>query len=105
MLDLEPFRTAETIRWVRRTEFAPHSGDDGNLVASTGHSIPLDTWTPESRRRWNQRGDGLEIAERPPFDDKSGMVVVDPETLDDVHEAVRAWCRDNLGRTDLAFDD
>lgn len=105
MLDLEPFRTADTIRWVRRTVFAPHSGDDGNLVTGTGESIPLDTWTPKSRRRWDPETDTMKIAERPPYDDNSGMVVVDPETLNDVHEAVRAWCRENLGRDDVAFDD
>lgn len=105
MLDLEPFRNAKTIRWVRHTEFAPHAGDDGNLVTDAGHSIPLDTWTPESRRRYDAGKDIFENVERPPFDDKSGMVVVDPETLDDVHGAVDAWCRDNLGRSDVVFAD
>ncbi|UKD50773.1 hypothetical protein L3Q65_00315 (plasmid) [Amycolatopsis sp. FU40] len=105
MLDLEPFRTAETIRWVRHTEFVPHSGDDGNLVTGTGQSIPLDTWTPQSRPRWNPRSDERENVARPPVSDQTGMVSVDPETLDDVHSAIRAWCEANLGRTDVIFDD
>lgn len=95
MPSLEPFRTASTIRWVRHTTFAPHRGDDGNLVTDQGHSIPLDTYPPDTLTGCR--------APTPPMTDDVGIVVVDPSTLADVHTAVTAWCRDNLGRDDVTF--
>ena len=105
MLDLEPFRTAATIRWVRHTVFAPHRGDDGNLVTDHGHSIPLDTWPTGKVYRWNPNTFVREEVDRLPVNDEVGMVVVDPETLEDVHGAVVEWCRSNLGRCDVSFSD
>jgi hypothetical protein len=30
---------------------------------------------------------------------------VDPESLDGTREAVRAWCREQIGRDDIRFED
>ncbi|QYN17507.1 hypothetical protein [Amycolatopsis sp. DSM 110486] len=97
-LDLTPFKTVDRITWTRHTVFEPHRGDDGNLRAYNGDgqiaSIPLDTWTPDSPAV--SRG-------YQPMTDNVGIVVVDPTTLDDVHNAIRDWCRDQLGRNDVTF--
>lgn len=94
MPDLTPFRNAAELTWVRHTVFAPHRGDDGTLVADDGHRIPLDTYSPDTLI-------GGQV--RPPMSDNVGIAVVDPVTLEDVHNAIRAWCRIQLGRDDICF--
>ncbi|MEV8610253.1 hypothetical protein AB0383_20400 [Amycolatopsis sp. NPDC051373] len=80
---------------MRHTVFTPHRGDDGNLIADSGHSIPLDIYTPDAIAGW--RG------APPAMANHVGIVVVDPENIDDVHAAVTTWCRDNIGREDIQF--
>lgn len=92
MLDLTPFRNAAELTWIRHTVFAPHRGDDGALVTDGGHRLPLDTYTPDT------------LGEvQPPMTENVGIAVADPKTLEDVHDAIRAWCRTQLGRGDIHF--
>jgi hypothetical protein len=98
-IDLAPFRTAKTLRWVQHTVFEPGRGDDGCLVADDTHELPLDVVTPAML--------GSSTVGTPPLsgegEETVGLAVVDPETLDDVHAAVRAWCREQLKRSDVEF--
>lgn len=100
-VNLDVFRTAKALTWKRWTVFAPHRSDDGTLFAHTAGgiecaSLPLDTYTPDSlthaREKWA------------PITGNVGIVVVDPTIIEDVHEAVRAWCLGQLGRDDITFD-
>jgi hypothetical protein len=95
-IDLGVFRTAKHLQWKRHTVFAPNRGDDGNLIADGAHSLPLDTYTPDT-------GTAKYRSQPPITEDGIGIVVVDPETLEEVHNAVRAWCRNVLDRDDIHF--
>lgn len=93
-LDLTPFTNADTLTWEQITVFAPHRGDDGTLITDTGYRLPLDVFTAANS-----------CADWPPLSDGLGIVVVeDPTTIDDTREAVRAWCRAQLGRDDVTFE-
>lgn len=98
-VDLTAFRDAETLLWKRWTVFEPNRGDDGTLYAYDANddemaSLPLDTWTIVEKR-------AVKMAS--PFTNGVGIVVVNPDTLDDVHAAVRAWCKARVGRDDVEF--
>ena len=95
-IDLDIFRAAKHLEWKRWTVFAPSRGDDGNLIADGVHSMPLDTYTTDSLT--GRRADWAPITT-----DGVGIVIVDPQTLDDVHDAIRQWCRDQIGRDDITF--
>jgi hypothetical protein len=89
---LDVFRDAKTLMWKQHTVFEPHRGDNGTLIADGVHKLPLDTFSGV-RKNW------------PPMSQGAGNVMVDPETLDDTREAVRAWCREQIGRDDIRFED
>ena len=93
-VNLDVFRTATTLRWMQQTAFEPGRGDDGYLIADETHTLPLDTYT------FAELGPHTD---RPPLTDHAGIVVVEPETVEDAHTAIRAWCKDQLGRDDVAF--
>lgn len=104
---LNPFADADTITWHRHTVFAPHRSDDGTLYADGCWAdpgalwMPLDTYLPEIVETWAEfRGE----CKQPVTKEGVGIVVVDPVTIADVHNAVRQWCIDNLGRDDVLFD-
>lgn len=104
ILNLAPFRTAKTLAWKRWTVFEPHRVDDGTLFAFDDDgkemaSLPLDTYSEAA-------GYGvipLEDQGSPITRSGVGIVWVDPETVEDVHAAVRAWCKARLGRDDVEF--
>lgn len=99
MIDLDVFRNAKKLVWERFTVFAPHRGDDGTLIADGEHRLPLDVVTPDML--------GMSTVGTPPLsgegDETVGIAVVDPNTVDDVHVAVRAWCEAQLLRKDVEF--
>lgn len=97
-MSLDPFIHADSLHWRRLTVFEPGRYDDGNLIATTDGAwvrMPLDTVQPtpsvDSHTYNTHYGQGLALA--PP-----------PETLEDVHEAIRSWCREFLGRDDVRFE-
>jgi hypothetical protein len=99
-IDLDPFRTAVRLEWKLQTVFVPHRLADGMLRAydTLGYTIanfPLNVDTPDLYAE-----DG---SPDPPITASTGIVVVDPETLGDVHAAVRAWCKEQFGRDDVEF--
>jgi hypothetical protein len=91
VVDLRPFRTAEKLVWRRHTVWAPHRGDDGNLVAGDV-SMPLDTWLPGRFTADSITENGV------------GIAIADPESLEGTHDAIRRWCRQFLGRDNVEFE-
>lgn len=98
-IDLTPFRTAKTLVWVRHTVFCPGAPDDGTLIADDTHKLPLDVVTPDML--------GLSSVGTPPLsgegEETVGLAVADPDTLEDTHAAIRAWCFAQLHRSDVEF--
>lgn len=92
---LDVLRGAETLVWVQATVFRPGYGDDGNLVGDDV-SIALDTFLRDHDHDTNEWNPKYE----------QGIAVMDPpKSLADTQGAVRAWCREFLGRDDVQFDD
>jgi hypothetical protein len=72
---------------------------DGDLIATLAdgrtHVLPVDVYTPD------------ELANdvvKPPFGDGFGIATATRvRTIDDIHQAVLAWCAAQLGRADVNF--
>lgn len=101
MTDLGKLRDSRTLRWNRWTVFRPGQGTDGTLYSDDGPGLSLDVWTAaetaaELARRSRQ-------ANPDTGEHESVAIVADPRNLDELHEAVRTWCRDTLGRDDVEF--
>jgi len=95
-MDLQPFREVAVLRWRAFTEFEPGGGVDGQLTADDTKAMPLDIYTPA------ELPPGAPVP--PTIVDGVGISVAMPHTMDDVREAVRAWCREVLGRDDVEFE-
>lgn len=89
---LTTLREATTLHWHRWTVFRPGGWADGTLITDTGQRYPLDITLPDHH---HTAGDLTA--------DVVGVAVIDPANLNDVHNAVRAWCRRFLGRDDVTF--
>jgi hypothetical protein len=48
--------------------------------------------------------DDPEAGDGPISDGGVGIVLATPETVEDAQEALRGWCREQLGRDDVVFD-
>lgn len=121
MTDLSKFREAKALRWNRWTGFKPGSGTDGTLYADDGSGVPLDTWTekeaiielarsPSRVRTAEPRIVTLPGGVRvlPAADEKAQRnqivgIIADPACLRELHETIRSWARDVLGRDDVQF--
>lgn len=113
MPDLGKFRDARVLRWNRWTVFSPGHGIDGTLYADDDpDGLPLDTYIPAVlpnlawTRTWVPRLITLPTGVRVLPDGWSETVigvVADPADLGGLHETLRAWCRDVLGRDDIQF--
>lgn len=107
MIDLTKFRATDRLIWNRWTVFEPGGGSaDGTLYAGDQDTegLPLDVFIP----------DELDIDGVPeilpsgvrmlPYNPLAGVIIVaEPASLAELHETVRAWCRDQLGRDDVEF--
>lgn len=98
-MDLSLFRHAPTLRWHPHTVFEPGTGADGTLFADGDERLPLDIYSHA------EIGRDIELQRiQLPISNGVGIVIADPATVADAHEAVRSWCRDQLGRDDIEFD-
>lgn len=93
-VDLTTFRNATELYWQQHTVFEAGRGVDGTLVADKRTRLPLDIYSPDEVTSFT----------RTPLGDGVGVVVATVPTFDDVHEAIRSWCREQLGRDDVGFD-
>jgi hypothetical protein len=102
--DLQPFRDAPSLRWHPFTVFEPGRGDDGQLIASTGETLSLDTWTWRELDR-QTRTTVLTTGQHSLYEPRIGINVVVPLNQEAMREAIREWCREFIGRDDVAFDE
>jgi len=103
-VNLDVFRNAKTLLWKRWSVFEPNRGDDGtlyalNAVGSVIDHMPLDSYTEAEAHGIIPR----EEQRSPITSNGVGIVWVEPATLDELHTAVRAWCKDQFGRDDVEF--
>ncbi len=101
-MDTTPFRTAAELRWHPNTIFTPGEGGDGDLIATRPGADPitlvLDIYTPADM--------ASDKATTPFTGDLGdlGVVVAEPATIEQAQDAIRGWCREQLGRDDVMFD-
>lgn len=93
LVNLDRFRNAAALRWQPHTVFEPGKGADGTLYTGEGAGMPLDIFSPDELTR----------DVHPPI--SGGVGVATPQTLEDAQAAVCGWCREQLGRDDVTFDD
>lgn len=93
---LTAFRNASKLRWEQYTEFTPGKSVDGAVVADDTKAIPLEVWS--------ERDTDVEVGSSTVLG-SVGMVVSPARTLSEVHDAVRIWCRNQLGRNDVVVSD
>lgn len=113
MPDLAKFRDATVLRWDLATVFAPGHSVDGTLYADDDPcGLPLDTYTTAElpyrawTRRWEDKLITLPSGTRVFPDAWSGTVigvVSDTTALSELHNEIRGWARDVLGRDDVQF--
>lgn len=100
-MDLDPFATAVALCWRAHTSFVHGGGADGDLVATldTGRELvlPLDVYMPAELA-----ADSV----RPPMSGNLGVASVEHvDSIEDIRQAVRAWCSEQLHRDDVTFED
>lgn len=93
-VDLGAFRAAADLRWHPFTVFEPGGGVDGDLIADGSTHLPLDVYAPDELTR----------DVHPPLSGGVGIVVAAPATTGEAEEALRGWCREQLGRDDVVFE-
>lgn len=108
--ELEPYHRAERLEWHALTVFDGDQVDgdgnlDGELRAVSGGQVvarvPLDIFTPAA---WEAL-DGHMISSGPWVSGEAGsfgLILADPRTSDAVRDEVRRWCRQEVGRDDVA---
>lgn len=92
LAQLAAFRAARHLAWVRHTPFQPRSVADGDLIADNTLRMELETWLPDDIHTSHYISSG-----------GVGIAIVRPDTLDELHDAIRGWCLQHLGRADVTF--